>query len=397
MIAKILITAGSMAGISIALPNSLTIGKGKGCNLQLGDDGIAELHCQIYRQNDGFFVKNLESEEKTFVNDKAVHDHPLSVKDCIRIGSVRMEFCAEEEHQPIKTHFADKEDEFDMPEAIEDDPRKIGDYIILDHLGTGATGDVFKAENFTTHEVVALKILHAQDIDKHILKRFIQEVQICSKFDHPKIVKVYEFGMFKGRPLIAMEYIEGISLEEFIKEYGSLTAVQALRTAGQIAQALHYTHQQGVVHRDLKPSNILLQNKENIKIIDFGVIKVYGNSITFANQMIGTVRYIPPEQIDDASSVDERADIYSLGAIMYFLVSGKPPFFDIEGIESLILNINARKLTPLKKLVPNIPSEFQSIVRKAMHRKIEKRYPNITAMFRDIIEALQTIENKSPS
>ena len=397
MIAKIFITAGSMAGISIALPNSLTIGKGKGCNLQLNDDGIAELHCQIYKQGDNFFVKNLESEEKTFVNDKEVNEHPLSVKDCIRIGTVRMEFCAEEDRPPIKTQFVDKQDEFDLPETIEDDPRKIGDYIILDHLGTGATGDVFKAENFSTHEIVALKILHAQDIDKHTLKRFVQEVQICSKFDHPKIVKVYEFGMFKGRPLIAMEYIEGISLEEFIKEHGPLTPAQALRTAGQIAQALHYTHKQGVIHRDLKPSNILLQNKENIKIIDFGVIKVYGNSITFANQMIGTVRYIPPEQIDDASSVDERADLYSLGAIMYFLVCGKPPFFDIEGIESLILNINARKLTPLKKLVPGIPTEFQNIVRKAMHKKIEKRYPNITAMFRDIIEVLQTIENNSPS
>ncbi|WP_372368802.1 protein kinase [Candidatus Uabimicrobium sp. HlEnr_7] len=393
MIAKIFITAGSMAGISIALPNSLTIGKGKGCNLQLDDDGIAELHCQIYKNDQGFFVKNLTNENQTFVNDSIVEKYFLKAKDRIRIGSVYLEFCPEKEQDesPIKTQFEDREDDFDVPEVFEDDPRKIGDYIIVEHIGSGATGDVFKAENFITHEPVALKILHAQDIDKHILERFVQEVQTCSKFDHPKIVKVHEFGMFKGRPLIAMEYIKGISLEEYIKKYGPLTAAETLRTAGQIAQALHYTHQQGVIHRDLKPSNILLENEENIKIIDFGVVKVCGNSITFANQMIGTVRYIPPEQIDDAASVDERADIYSLGAVMYFLVSGKTPYFEIEGLESLILNINTRKLTSIKKLVSDIPPVFEAIVRKAMHQNIEKRYPNITAMFRDIIDALQIL------
>lgn len=394
VIAKLMVTTGSMSGISIALPKQLIIGQGKKCDLQLQDSGIAEFHCKIYAKDDRFYIENLDDQFKTVVNKIKITSQSLQENDHIEIGNVVLKFSIpEEETSPMKTHFENKEDPFEMPDFYEDDPRKIGDYIILQHLGTGATGDVFKAENFITHKIVALKILHAKDIDEHTLKRFVQEVQICSEFNHPRIVKVFEFGMFKGRPLIAMEYINGISLEEYIKENESLTPIETLKTAGQIAQALNYTHKKGVVHRDLKPSNILLQNKKNIKIIDFGVIKVQGNCITFANQMIGTIRYIPPEQIDDAASVDERADIYSLGALMYFLVTGKPPYFETEGLESLILNIHTERATSINNIASGIPKELCNLVEKAMEKEIDKRFKDIPEMFQEIINVLKICQS----
>jgi len=194
----------------------------------------------------------------------------------------------------------------------------------------GGMGAVYKARQKTLHRAVALKILPLEvGPDPAFAERFTREAQALAKLTHPNIVTIYEFGQRDGLYYVLMEFVDGVNLRQAIQSK-SLSQHEALAIVPQICDALHYAHEAGVVHRDVKPENVLLDNKGRVKIVDFGLAKMLGRSpldvtLTASHQVMGTLHYMAPEQIERPLEVDHRADIYSLGVVFYELLTGELP------------------------------------------------------------------------
>ncbi|MBW2096856.1 MAG: serine/threonine protein kinase, partial [Deltaproteobacteria bacterium] len=204
---------------------------------------------------------------------------------------------------------------------------QLGRYIIQEEIGKGGMGIVYRAYDPEIDRKLALKVLRADMAeDEEIVQRFLREAKAAGRLAHPNIVTVYDVGEDGGMPFIAMEFLSGISLEEMIKQ-GPLPLRDALRFSGQIAHALHYAHREGVVHRDIKPSNIIVGGDGQVKITDFGIARVQDISSseqTRTGQILGTPTYMSPEQVQ-GKKVNGSADLFSLGVILYEMISGERP------------------------------------------------------------------------
>jgi serine/threonine protein kinase len=223
----------------------------------------------------------------------------------------------------------------------------LGPYLLLERLGEGGAGQVFKARHQRLNRLVALKVLHPELLgDADALSRFYREIKVCSQLDHPNIVRAHDAGPIGTRHYLAMEYIEGIDLARLVKQRGPLTASLAGEFVRQAALGLQYAHERGLIHRDIKPSNLVVtsrsrtvSSREVIKILDFGLARlrrpasgdgaVAGHTtITAVGSvvMMGTPDYLAPEQAINFHEADIRSDIYSLGCTCYYLLTGQPPF-----------------------------------------------------------------------
>jgi predicted Ser/Thr protein kinase len=201
---------------------------------------------------------------------------------------------------------------------------------ILEHLGQGGMGVVYKARQRHLNRLVAVKILPPSvGSDPAFAERFTREAQALAQLNHPNIVQVYDFGRTEEFFYFIMEYVDGVNLRVLIRE-GQLAPEQALDIVPQICDALQFAHDEGIVHRDIKPENILVDKKGRVKIADFGLAKLLGRapedlSLTGTGQLMGTLGYMAPEQLQEAHAVDHRADIYSLGVVFYEMLTGKLP------------------------------------------------------------------------
>ena len=213
---------------------------------------------------------------------------------------------------------------------VEDIARRLPNLDFIEMIGSGGMGTVFKARQKSLDRLVAVKLLSPRiSKDPSFAERFNREARTLAKLNHPNIVAVYESGEIDGRYYIVMEYIDGINLREAIRAR-TLNADDALSIVPQICEALFYAHGEGVVHRDIKPENILLDKKGRVKIADFGLAKLLGQkmehlTLTGTNQIVGTLNYMAPEQLEKPMAVDHRADIYSLGVVFYELLTGELP------------------------------------------------------------------------
>ncbi|NUM33308.1 MAG: protein kinase [Candidatus Brocadiae bacterium] len=393
MTSRLLIMNGSSQGSSLLLDGNKTliIGRNFDCGLRFQDALLSNYHCCIYGIDDSFCLEDMNSTNGTKVNDQSIHDpYLLRSQDIISLGNINLCFIEEEQQEEqkqateIKKNIREKEQNAACF-------REVGDYYILKKLGDGASGEIFKAKHTNSGKLFALKIFHPYYcMDEISMQRFVQEAKVCMKFNHPRIVKVFDFAIFYNRPVIVMEYLKGISLAQYISKRGTLMPQKALRIALYIAQGIHYAHKMGVIHRDINPSNIFMGRGFQVKVIDFGIVKVYGESITLGAQTLGTMNYIPPEQIDNAKEVDFKADVYGLGATLYHTLLGKPPYFDIHGIHSLTLRITGTPAQPLKSLM-EIPSYISDLVEKAMHPDKKKRFCSMEDFFYAIQNTLKRL------
>ncbi len=266
----------------------------------------------------------------------------------------------------------------------------ISHYRILEKLGEGGMGEVYKAEDTKLKRQVALKFLPRQmTADPEARERFAREAQAAAALNHPNIVTVHEIGKHEGQVFIAMEYVEGQTLKELIS--GSVGAIhesplpitphplpitQVIEIATQIASGLAAAHEKGIVHRDIKPQNILVDKDNHVKILDFGLAKLKGvSSLTKESSTLGTVHYMSPEQTT-GKEVDHRTDIWSLGVVLYEMLTGAPPFKgDYEqAVIYSILNEEPARVTAIQK---NIPPEFDRILDKALAKEPEERYQHV--------------------
>jgi WD40 repeat protein/tetratricopeptide (TPR) repeat protein len=280
-------------------------------------------------------------------------------------------------------------------------PSRVGNYAIVRELGRGGMGVVFQAQDTQLNRLVALKmILAAEYADREALLRFQAEAKAVARLQHPHIVQIYEIGEEQGRPYFALEYLDGGTLRANTKGLPQPPRVAA-SIVRPLAEAIHYAHRQGIIHRDLKPANILLTADGVPKITDFGLAKSATSQATLAQQetnapgltksgdMLGTPSYMAPEQVEaKLGAITPATDVYALGAILYELLTGQPPFVGPTPLDT-ILQVLDRDPVPVTRLQPKTPRDLATICAKCLNKEPKKRYASGKSLAADLQRFLQ--------
>ncbi len=262
----------------------------------------------------------------------------------------------------------------------------IGPYRILDHLGQGGMGRVYKAMHQTMNRVVALKVLSPQLVNTERAQQlFLREVQAAAQLNHPNIVMAFDANETGGRHYLAMEFVEGPNLERYLKKNGPLPVGLACEIVFQTANGLSHAQEKGMVHRDIKPANLLLQQEPGndtvqIKILDFGLARFQQSEkesvkpiVAKEKTVMGTPDFVSPEQTRDLHEVDIRADLYSLGCTFFYLLTGKVPFPGGTSMDKIIRH-NSEIAAPIEEFRSDVPKSVANIVRKLMAKNPDERY-----------------------
>ena len=256
-------------------------------------------------------------------------------------------------------------------------------YEILEVIGTGGMAVVYKARCHRLNRLVAVKILKDEYMeDEEFRRRFRSESQAVAMLSHPNIVSVYDVSTSITAEYIVMELIDGITLKQYMEKKGVLNWKETLHFAIQIGKALEHAHGRGIVHRDIKPHNVMVLKNGSVKVTDFGIARVMSQSNTLTKEALGSVHYISPEQAK-GGRVDSRSDIYSLGVVMYEMMSGRPPYDGESPVAVAIKHINGGAPMP-STFNPNIPGGLEQIIMHAMAIEPGERYDSATAMLRDM-------------
>lgn len=264
-----------------------------------------------------------------------------------------------------------------------------GRYEIQEIIGVGGMSVVYKAYDNVDDRIVAVKILKEEFLNNDDFKRrFKNESKAIALLSHENIVKVYDVNFGEKLQYIVMEYIDGITLKEFINKQGSITWNDALFFMTQILRAVQHAHDKGIVHRDIKPQNIILLPNGNLKVTDFGIARFSrSDTKTLTEQAIGSVHYISPEQAK-GEYTDEKADIYSIGVVLYEMLSGKVPFEADSAVSVALMQVNSNA-EDLRKINPDIPLGLEQICMHAMQKNPADRYQSATEMLLDIEEIVK--------
>ena len=259
--------------------------------------------------------------------------------------------------------------------TVGDQVRYFGDYELLEEIARGGMGVVFKARQVNLNRIVALKmILAGQFAWQEDIQRFYTEAEAAAQLDHSGIVPIFEIGEHRGQHYFSMGYVEGESLAHKLTD-GPLPPREAAELVEKICDAMAYAHERGVIHRDLKPANILIDQNGQPKVTDFGLAKrtEADSNLTGTGQILGTPAYMPPEQASGNTDVEPLADVYSIGAILYCLLTGRPPFQASSTMDTLLQVLKAEPLPP-SRLNPSVPIDLETITLKCLSKEPNKRY-----------------------
>jgi eukaryotic-like serine/threonine-protein kinase len=258
-----------------------------------------------------------------------------------------------------------------------------GRYRIVRKLGSGGMANVYLAEDQELGRRVAIKILNDRHAgDDQFVERFRREAKNAAALSHPNIVSIYDRGEAEGTYYIAMEYLEGRSLKELIVARGPAPTAIAIDYARQILAALRFAHRNGIVHRDIKPHNIVVDADGRVKVTDFGIARAGTSQMTEVGSIIGTAQYLSPEQAKGAP-VDQTSDLYSLGIVLYELLTGEVPFSGDTPVEIAMKHISA-KPEPPSTLIPDLPDDLDLVVMRALAKTPAERYQSADEMDRDL-------------
>jgi serine/threonine protein kinase len=251
----------------------------------------------------------------------------------------------------------------------------VGDYRVLQPLGSGGMASVYLAEHSGTGQKVAIKVLPKERAeDSEIRKRFEREGRAVSALDHPNIVRSFEQGLDDKRYFLIMEYVEGMNLHEYVRKHGVPEFLQGCDFIRQAAVGLQHIHEMYLVHRDIKPANLLVDRNGTVKIFDMGLAKFFhADGEVLTRRVVGTADFIAPEQTYDSHTVDIRADIYGLGATAYFVFTGEIPFATGTVVQKIMCH-RTKQPTPLRARRPELPEELAAVVDKMMAKDVNRRY-----------------------
>jgi serine/threonine-protein kinase len=263
---------------------------------------------------------------------------------------------------------------------------KVGRYRVLEHLGRGASADVYLAEDSVMRRKVALKLLRLRDAEPRQLQRFEREAHCASMLNHPNVVTVYDIGVDDGIHYIASEYIEGETLRQRLAR-GPLRFSEAVDIAIGVTSALVAAHEAWIVHRDVKPENIMLRRDRGVKVLDFGVATLAGGGdstdpLRRPGALVGTLHYLSPEQVRGEQIIDTRSDVYSLGVVRYEMLAGYPPFVGETPLDVLAAIVEG-DAPPLPDAVP---LALHTITEKAMRKSIYERWQTASELSERLFE-----------
>lgn len=259
-------------------------------------------------------------------------------------------------------------------------------YEIVSKIGTGGMSDVYKAKDHTLGRFVAIKVLKPEfSEDVNFVTKFRTEAQSAAGLEHPNIVNIYDVGSENGMHYIVMEYVEGITLKTYIEKKGQLSFKEAVSIAIQVGRGIEAAHHKNIIHRDIKPQNIIISTEGKVKVTDFGIARA-ATSNTISADVMGSVHYASPEQARNGF-VDGKSDIYSLGIVMYEMVTGRVPFDGDTTVAVAIQHLQEEIVAP-SAYAPNLPISMEKIILKCTQKNPDRRYESMTALLADLRKAL---------
>jgi len=365
-VAKLVVVQGNGKGSEYRLSNSpVMIGSSREADISLGENRVSKFHARIERSGGRYVLFDLDSSSGTFVNDRPVQNKVLSHGDHLKIGGTILVF-------------RDKALDSRLGETF-------GKFKILGTLGSGGMGTVYLAQQMDIDRLVALKVLkQTLTEDPQYVERFQREASMALGLIHKNIVQAYEVGRDDSTYFFSMEYINGPTLYDVLKDERMLEPPRAVDITTQVAEALDYASRVGVVHLDIKPRNVLLTPSSLVKVADFGISRLVGDRSQAAARkgkrqlVVGSRYYMAPEQIM-GEAVDSRTDIYGLGATLYQMLTGRPPFVATKGAD--IYRQHLRTMPrPAHELVPSIPSSVSELTARMLEKDPADRFMTPAAL-----------------
>ena len=261
-------------------------------------------------------------------------------------------------------------------------------YEIVKSIGEGGMANVYLANDTILDRKVAVKVLRGDlSADDKFIRRFEREAQSVSNLSHPNIVEVYDVGVEDNQHYIVMEYIEGKTLKQLLKKRETLTLTEVIDIMTQLTDGMAHAHESYIIHRDIKPQNIMIEDNGLIKITDFGIaMALNATQLTQTNSVMGSVHYLPPEQASGKGAT-MKSDIYSLGILMYELLTGNVPFKGDNAVEIALKHMKD-KIPSIRKQDPSIPQAVENILLKAAAKNPRNRYDSISNMHEDLLHCL---------
>ena len=269
---------------------------------------------------------------------------------------------------------------------------QIGKYRLVELIGEGAMGKVYRAFDPVLSRSVAIKLM-SQSLgdDPHLRDRFLREARAAANLQHPNIITIYDFGDADGHPYIAMELVEGTDLAHLVEQHENLSLDSKLAIVVGLLRGMGYAHTHGVVHRDIKPANIRITPDARVKIMDFGIAHLQGSEMTHSGAVLGTPDYMAPEQVRGLP-VTAQTDIFAAGAVLYEVLTLQKPFTG-DSLHSVLYKVVSEEPTPIRKLNPSLPENLERIVETALHKDPRSRYPTAAAMAADLTDARQRLSD----
>ncbi|MBM4016364.1 MAG: FHA domain-containing protein [Planctomycetes bacterium] len=342
-------------GIELKAGISWTLGRDTGCDLKLQGDLVSRKHCMLKEFKGGYYVKDLDSLNGTFLNDQAITQVELKPGDKLQLGDVVLTF-------------------LDESLAKTKEEKKLGGYRLLERVGRGGMGTVYRAIQISLDREVALKLLSPELVkDKAFIEQFFREARAAGQLNHPHIVQVYDVGQDGETFYYSMEYVRGGSLEDLLREQGKLDVAEALRIAHEAAQALEYAELRGIVHRDIKPDNLMLAEDGRVRVADLGLaLSLKSSADTKGQPILGTPHFISPEQAL-RRDIDIRSDLYSLGATLYRMLAGRTVFTGASA-EEIIRKAVRDEPEPLRSHNPQVPEKVAALVHRLLRKDPDQRF-----------------------
>jgi pSer/pThr/pTyr-binding forkhead associated (FHA) protein len=371
---KLLVEKGPNKGQSLVLrsTNKVVVGREPSCQFILNDSNVSRKHCELNLRGSTWSIRDLGSRNGTYVNGKKLSvEKALAVGDRVQTGEILFSFLDETEGQNEGGLIG----------------QRIGGYRIIERLGRGGMGTVYKANQIALNREVALKVL-SQDLIREEMFRnlFIAEARSAAALNHPNIVQVHDVGIENGIHFFSMEFVPNGSVHELLQREGRLTPARALRVAMDACAGLSYAERRRIVHRDIKPENLMIGESGMVKIGDLGLaFDVEKGDLDDEVGVMGTPHFCAPEQVL-RQKLDHRTDLYALGATMYRMLAGRPPFVGQTLKEILVKKVKETPV-PLSEVVPGLPPAVNDLVMQLLERDPGRR-PQSAEEVRGRIEAI---------
>lgn len=369
MIAELTVEAGREQGrvYVLRLGQTFVVGRSREVAVRLDDEQISRRHASLELRPDGLYVVDLASRNGTFLTGErlpAGEARRAAEGDRVELGEHALR---------VAFHGIDDSTRRTLAKTRRlDEPLLDGEeFELMGEIGRGATGRVYAARQKRLDRVVAVKVLRSE-VEPEDRERFLREGRICCRVDSPYVVEVHDIRMAHGRAFLVMELVQGPSAKDRLAG-GPLPVPEALKVGEDVGRALDAARKAGIVHRDVKPGNILLSPDGMAKLSDFGIAKELDSleSLTSTGEGLGTLAYVAPEQAMEAKKVDHRSDIYSLGATLYHLLAGRPPFH--PGSPKVLLDILDKPPPPLATYRGDCPPELAELVHAMLEKDVERR------------------------